>query len=1268
MKKGFCIIKSVNQNIILLTCALFFLISDLQHIGQAHHGIVYFRGVFTLRVAENSPAGTWIGQVLPVETEGYAGQIPTYSLGTDPASQTFAIESIDDTTATPRKYGGTVRVKNPLNYEAKNEYTITVIAQMDLIDSSSTPGNIVTTLEKGTTEATVKIIDINEPPMFPEGESTTRSVRENRSAGTNIGRPVSATDPDTNDNLTYTLGGTHAASFDIVSDTGQLQTKAALTSGSYTVTITATDNGAVLTQKGIDENTETTSCATYRESYIDRCTRFGTTQTDTITVTINVIANNAPIFSEGESTTRFVREDTPEGRNIGAPLTATDLDNDTLTYSLGGTDAASFRIVSNSGQLQTHAALDLDTKPSHTVTVSVSDGYGGTDQIAVTITVVGPLMFSSDPVSIVATVGTPITRTLPKTTDLNNDGITYSLAPRDLPGGLAFYPGARSISGTPTTATAASTYIYTARDMRSSRTATLPVTVTVRGITATNNNTYQAGVNTYCPPPAHRWLEPDQIAQDTLLFNELHNAYDDTEDWIELKNITDTPVSLKTWEISLHSCAPDRESRDADVVVFPDWTLPPGDVLLITSVDPGLSTLAGGVDISTGQGGSGAKHHYLVARDFRLPAEPYLLILRSALDKNRTSEALEDVLGTYFYGTTTEIAPLTPGTTWRRTELDRRGYLAGAWAESGYRAGIGYDRRASGRGLGTPGYPHDAVVNASAEITPAESTGYLIFSELMFASRGGAHSLPQWIEVYNPSATETVNLRGWRLEIESRASENTSQHLHTVLQFHQAVSVLPQQMVLLVTWGGRAEGLQRSDIYHLPSMYTGVLAHQNRRNTLLGHAGFSLKLSNPDGKVSDTIGNLDGAAATVDTPAWALPVCELASGGRTSLVRRVGMESEAWGDGREAASWARAVDVLPAPATTYYGRSTDISAPGTLREREEVPTREVIISEVMFTSRGGPHSLPQWIELYNPSFTQAIDLNRWKLEVEVRSAADARQAVVKFEFSEGVYVLPNQTVLLATWRGRDSGHFPSHRLYWLSSFQVLERGVGVPRNGLLSREGFSLALWDSAGVLIDAAGNLDGDKQTRDAPTWELPSGKTSAGHRASIRRLYKKGVAYTGTVAEGWVRTADTAVSVETYYGHPTDVGSPGYRRGGPLPVGLSSFRAAREETGVMIRWTTDSSLENAGFNILRREGEIGEFQVVNPVMLRGSGTTSERSVYSWRDTTAKSQGVYYYRLEEVSFSGVRQPLATGRLKGDVSTSDKSLVRWGLLKTFDHK
>ena len=204
----------------------------------------------------------------------------------------------------------------------------------------------------------------NSAPVFTEGTTTTRSVAENTASGQNIGAPVTATDADTSDTLTYTWGGriVDANSFSVNNSTGQIRTSAALnyeTQSSYAITISVSDgNGGA----------------------------------DSINVTINVTdvdePNSAPVFTEGTSTTRSVAENTASGQNIGAPVTATDADtSDTLTYSLGGTDAAAFGIVSASGQLQTSAALDSETKASYAVTVSVSDGNGGADSINVTINV-----------------------------------------------------------------------------------------------------------------------------------------------------------------------------------------------------------------------------------------------------------------------------------------------------------------------------------------------------------------------------------------------------------------------------------------------------------------------------------------------------------------------------------------------------------------------------------------------------------------------------------------------------------------------------------------------------------------------------------------------------------------------------------------------------------------------------------------------------------------------------------------------------------------
>ena len=87
------------------------------------------------------------------------------------------------------------------------------------------------------------------------------------------------------------------------------------------------------------------------------------------------------------TTTRYVAENTAAGMNIGDPVMATDANDDDLTYSLGGTDMASFSINSSTGQLMTMAALDYETKMSYMVTVTAMDPDGLSASIDVTIMV-----------------------------------------------------------------------------------------------------------------------------------------------------------------------------------------------------------------------------------------------------------------------------------------------------------------------------------------------------------------------------------------------------------------------------------------------------------------------------------------------------------------------------------------------------------------------------------------------------------------------------------------------------------------------------------------------------------------------------------------------------------------------------------------------------------------------------------------------------------------------------------------------------------------
>ena len=312
----------------------------------------------------------------------------------------------------------------------------------------------------------------NNAPVFANA-STTRSFTETvgdaavqTAAG--IGAVVTATDADT-DTLSYSLEGTDAAKFTIVSNSGQIQTKVGQkydreAKMSYSVTVKADDgNGGsdtIAVTINVDNATEapiapaapsvaatsgvrtsldvswTAPANTGRPNIASYDLQYKKTTDDAWTdgpqdvagastsTTIASLeqstsyqvqvratnadgdssyssagsgttnANNAPVFA-GATVTRSFTETVGDiavqtAAGIGAVVTATDADNDTLTYSLEGTDAAKFTIVSNSGQIQTKVgqSYDREAKTSYSsVIVKADDGNGGADTITVTINV-----------------------------------------------------------------------------------------------------------------------------------------------------------------------------------------------------------------------------------------------------------------------------------------------------------------------------------------------------------------------------------------------------------------------------------------------------------------------------------------------------------------------------------------------------------------------------------------------------------------------------------------------------------------------------------------------------------------------------------------------------------------------------------------------------------------------------------------------------------------------------------------------------------------
>ena len=330
---------------------------------------------------------------------------------------------------------------------------------------------------------------------------------------------------------------------------------------------------------------------------------------------------------------------------------------------------------------------------------------------------------------------------------------------------------------------------------------------------------------------------------------------------------------------------------------------------------------------------------------------------------------------------------------------------------------------------------------------------------------------------------------------------------------------------------------------------------------------------------------------------------------------------------------------------------------------------DIMITEIMVDSDSG--RLPQWIELTHVG-TGEVSLDGWEMVIDNAIDADVIGGGNAITVSLSGATLDvsahtgntgkGQSVLVVAWAAsRKSANIRDDRIINIATQLNQTR-----RYQLLSYKGFRVTLvppqTGAIAAFGDVAGNLDEE--------WELPMDEGTA--RSSMIRREMAGTpaaATMGTDAKGWTLASSTALITgqQSYYGSDEDAGTPGQDAGGPLPVELSHFRPARDkETGaVVITWSTQSELNNAGFFIKRSNQRNGQFQVVNATMVPGAGTTSEKQFYTYTDTTAQPNVVYYYQIEDVSLDGNRQLLTRGiRLKGHIGAAGKATVTWGELKT----
>ncbi len=119
-------------------------------------------------------------------------------------------------------------------------------------------------------------------------------------------------------------------------------------------------------------------------------------------------------------------------------------------------------------------------------------------------------------------------------------------------------------------------------------------------------------------------------------------------------------------------------------------------------------------------------------------------------------------------------------------------------------------------------------------------------------------------------------------------------------------------------------------------------------------------------------------------------------------------------------------------------------------------------------------------------------------------------------------------------------------------------------------------------------------------------------------------------------------------------------------LPVALSSFTALPGDGQIVLRWITESEIDNLGFNVYRSLEEDGEYMRINGDLIQGAGSSAARNAYSFTDVRLTNGRTYCYKLEDVSSDGkhtLHGPILV--IPKAVAKDEEGCVRshWGKVK-----
>lgn len=89
------------------------------------------------------------------------------------------------------------------------------------------------------------------------------------------------------------------------------------------------------------------------------------------------------------------------------------------------------------------------------------------------------------------------------------------------------------------------------------------------------------------------------------------------------------------------------------------------------------------------------------------------------------------------------------------------------------------------------------------------------------------------------------------------------------------------------------------------------------------------------------------------------------------------------------------------------------------------------------------------------------------------------------------------------------------------------------------------------------------------------------------------------------------------------------------PLPVELSSFTAKAKNNSILLEWTTQTEINNYGFNVERKVNN-SDWKIIG--FVSGNGTSNLIHSYSFSDNNLTGGNKFWYRLNQIDNDGINE------------------------------